>query len=124
MARLRLDFGNALAYAMFFCGFLVGDGGEAFPFVTERGPWSLDTGRTPQNLTPRIEMPNDGSGVFRINAYLAHAGGLCAAVLEVKPDGAIIWSRTNRSAGLSRFNRPHRPERLTAAPVPDRGRPL
>ena len=89
MAGLRLDIGNALAYAMFFCGFLVGGGGEAFPFVTERGPWSLDTGRTPQDLAPRIEMPSDESGVFRINAYLAHSGALFAALLEVKPDGAI-----------------------------------
>jgi hypothetical protein len=89
IAGLRLDIGNALAYAVFFARFLVDDTGDAFPFVMERGAWSLDTGRTPEDLTPCIKMARDGSGTFQINAYLSHGGGLFAALLEVRPDGAI-----------------------------------
>ncbi len=89
MAGLNLNIGNVITYAMFFCQFLLAADGETFPFVTKRGPWSLDTGRMPKDLKPRVKMMADGSGRYRINAYISHAEMMFAALFEVRNDGVV-----------------------------------
>jgi hypothetical protein len=73
----------------FFSEFLMGSSGEAFPFVTEQGPWSLDTGRMPEDLKPRVEMMGDGSRRYRVDAYIAEAAAMFAVSLEIEPNGVV-----------------------------------
>jgi hypothetical protein len=50
---------------------------------------SLDTGRMPEDLKPRVEMMGDGSRRYRVDAYIAQAAAMFAVSLEIEPNGVV-----------------------------------
>jgi hypothetical protein len=99
-AGLFLTADNVVAYAMFFCGFLNADNGEAFPIVARRGNWALDGGTLPEDLAPTIEADNAKEGRYLIRAYMAHCRQMFRALLF--PGGSRhARGRTHGTNGLA-----------------------